>query len=237
LLGRFLEFSLTAPDIQASLDFYCKLGFSEAQVGETWAHPYAVVTDGRICLGLHQQEETEPTLTFVKPGLLKHLEVFESRGIEFEYRRLGNDVFNEVAWKDPDGHLLRLIEARTFSPSKRSGTLTSRCGYFTELALPCADAATGKTFWENLGFVAMEEFDDRLPHVSCTSDFIDLGLYPPSGPPRSAGLRFEVDDIDTTLKSLADLGISPRRDAAARASRSALLTAPEGTPLLLVAAN
>jgi hypothetical protein len=50
-------------------------------------------------------------------------------------------------------------------------------------------------------------------------------------------LRFEVDDIDSTLKSLADLGISPRRDAGRRASRSALLTAPEGTPLLLVAAK
>jgi catechol 2,3-dioxygenase-like lactoylglutathione lyase family enzyme len=141
LLGRFLEFSLCTPDIQASLDFYGKLGFSEAQVGETWTHPYGVVTDGRISLGLHQSSLQEPTLTFVKPGLLKHLEVLESRGIEFQYRRLGNDIFNEVAWKDPDGQMLRLIEARTFSPSKRSGTETSHCGYFTELALPCADSS------------------------------------------------------------------------------------------------
>ena len=102
MLGRFLEFSLCTPDIQASLDFYGKLGFSEAQAGETWTHPYAVVTDGRICLGLHQQGPAETILTFVKPGLLRHLEVLESRGIEFEYRRLGNDIFNEVAWRDPE---------------------------------------------------------------------------------------------------------------------------------------
>ncbi len=51
MLGRFLEFSLATPDIQASLDFYTKLGFSQAEVGEAWLHPYAVVTDGRICLG------------------------------------------------------------------------------------------------------------------------------------------------------------------------------------------
>ncbi len=232
MLGRFLEFSLGTPDIQASLDFYGKLGFSEAQVGETWTHPYAVVTDGRICLGLHQQGLAEPVLTFVKPGLLRHLELLESRGIEFEYRRLGNDIFNEVAWRDPDGQMLRLIEARTFSPSKRQDTATSQCGYFTEIALPCADLAVGKNYWENLGFVGMDEATDRFPHVSCTSDFVDVGLYE-SGPLRRAGLRFEVEHIDRALAALDGLGLSPSRDAAARAARAAVLIAPEGTPLLI----
>ena len=47
-MGRFLEYSLATPDIQASLDFYTRLGFSQAEAGEAWSHPYAVVTDGRI---------------------------------------------------------------------------------------------------------------------------------------------------------------------------------------------
>ena len=234
MLGRFLEFSLPAPDIQASLHFYGKLGFSEAQVGETWPHPYGVVTDGRICLGLHQQGVSEPTLTFVKPGLLKHLENLEARALEFEYRRLGNDVFNEVAWKAPDGQLLRLIEARTFSPSKRSSTELSQCGYFVEIALPTADFETGKSYWENLGFVGMDELDDRLPHVTCTSDFIDIGLYEPGSLRRSA-LRFEVEDVGATLAALAALGILPFKDAALKGSHAALLIAPEGTPILLAA--
>ena len=235
MLGRFLEFSLCTPDIRASLDFYGKLGFSDAPAGETWTHPYGVVTDGRICLGLHQDGLAEPTLTFVKPELLKHLEILESRGIEFEYRRLGNDIFNEVAWKDPDGHMLRLIEARTFSPSKRPATETSRCGYFTEIALRCADFESGKNYWERLGFVGMDAPDDRVPHVTCTSDFIDLGLYPP-GWLRRSGLVFEVEDIAASLKALGDLGISPSRDAAARVSQSAVVVAPEGTPILIVPA-
>jgi catechol 2,3-dioxygenase-like lactoylglutathione lyase family enzyme len=235
LLGRFLEFSLSTPDVQASLDFYLKLGFSEAQVGETWSHPYGVVTDGRICLGLHQQGVTEPTLTFVKPGLLKHLEHLEARGVEVEHRRLGNDVFNEVAWRDPDGQLLRLIEARTFSPSKRSNTETSRCGYFVEIALPSASLDTGKSYWENLGFVGMDELDDHLPHVTCTSDFIDIGLYEPGALRRSA-LRFEVENVAAALAVLALAGILPVKDAALRGPHAALLIAPEGTPILLVAA-
>jgi catechol 2,3-dioxygenase-like lactoylglutathione lyase family enzyme len=235
LLGRFLEFSLPTRDIHASLDFYGRLGFSEAQVGETWAHPYAVVTDGRIHIGLHQESVEEPTLTFVKPELLRHFEQLEARGIEFEYRRLGNDVFNELAWRDPDGHLLRLIEARTFSPAKRESTQTSQLGYFAELALPSESLDAAKAYWENLGFVGMDELDDRLPHVTCTSDFIDVGLYDAASL-RRAGLRFEVDDVAATLLSIAAAGIAPTQDAALKGPRAALLVAPEGTPILILAA-
>jgi catechol 2,3-dioxygenase-like lactoylglutathione lyase family enzyme len=234
VLGRFLEFSLATPDIQASLDFYARLGFSQADVGEAWQHPYAVMTDGRICLGLHQQALPAPSMTFVKPDLLKHIDSLEELGLEFEFRRLGNDVFNEVGWFDPSGQLIRLIEARTFSPSKRAGTDTSRCGYFIEIALPTPDLQESKSYWERFGFVGIDDTDDRLPHISCTSDYVDLGLYEPSHLRRST-LRFEVDDVGGTLARLAEIGISPTGEIPAplRQVPAAVLVAPEGTPILL----
>jgi catechol 2,3-dioxygenase-like lactoylglutathione lyase family enzyme len=234
VLGRFLEFSLAAPDIQASLDFYSKLGFSQAEVGEAWPHPYAVVTDGRICLGLHQAAMSAPSMTFVRPGLLKHLDALEGLGLEFEFRRLGNDVFNEVGWFDPSGQLIRLVEARTFSPSKRIVTDTSRCGYFLEIALPTPDRDASKAYWEQFGFVGIDESEDRLPHVSCTSDYVNLGLYDPSHLRRST-LRFEADDVGGTLARLAEMGISPTGEIPPplRHGPAAVLIAPEGTPILL----
>jgi catechol 2,3-dioxygenase-like lactoylglutathione lyase family enzyme len=234
VLGRFLEFSLATPDIQASLNFYTELGFSQAEVGEAWAHPYAVVTDGRVTLGLHQEAMPAPSLTFVKPDLLKSLDALERLGIEFEFRHLGNDVFNEVGWLDPSGQLVRLIEARTFSPSKRLANNTSRCGYFMEIGIPTPDRESAKKYWEDFGFVGMDELDDRLPHISCTSDFIDLGLYHPADL-RRATLRFEVDDVGGTLARLADSGILPNGElpAALRGQPAAVLMAPEGTPILL----
>jgi catechol 2,3-dioxygenase-like lactoylglutathione lyase family enzyme len=235
LLGRFLEFSLATPDIQASLNFYLKLGFSEAQVGETWAHPYAVVTDGRICLGLHQVDMAA-SLTFVKPDLLKSVVALERSGIEFDYRRLGNDVFNELGWQDLSGQRVRLIEARTFSPSKRRGNDTSLCGYFIEIALPTANVEAAKGYWENFGFVGMDEPDDPVPHITCTSDFIDLGLYA-AGALRRATLRFEVDDVGGALARLADCGVIPNGNPppALRGIPAVALIAPEGTPLLISA--
>lgn len=236
MLGRFLEFSLATADVRASLDFYTRLGFSQAEVGEAWPHPYAVVTDGRICLGLHQQALPAPSMTFVRPDLLKHLHILEELGLEFEFRRLGNDVFNEVGWFEPSGQLIRLIEARTFSPSERRATDTSRCGYFSEIALPAPDLEAAKAYWERLGFVAMDEADDPLPHVSCTSDHIDVGLYDPALLRRST-LRFEVDDMAGTLARLAEVGVLPSGSPftpSPLGAASALLVAPEGTPLLLL---
>jgi catechol 2,3-dioxygenase-like lactoylglutathione lyase family enzyme len=234
VLGRFLEFSIATPDIRASLDFYTRLGFSQAEVGEAWLHPYAVMTDGRICLGLHQEAIPAPSLTFVKPGLLKYISELEARGIEFEFRHLGNDVFNEVGWFDPSGQLVRLIEARTFSPSKRLATDTSQCGYFLEIAMPAPDRELAKAYWEQFGFVGMDEANDRVPHISCTSDFIDLGLYHPADL-RRATLRFEVDDVGGALARLADIDILPNGELppALRGGPAATLTAPEGTSILL----
>ena len=137
MLGRFLEFSIPTPDIRASLDFYGRLGFSQAQVGEAWAHPYAVVTDGRICISA--------CISSFDGRARAHLRQARRAGsnsmlstspvLVFEYRKLGNDVFNELGWLDPSGHLIRLIEARTFSPSQ-TPRATSLCGYFLEIALP-----------------------------------------------------------------------------------------------------
>lgn len=238
MLGRFLEFSVASPDIRASLDFYLDLGFSAADVGDAWPHPYAVVTDGRVCIGLHQAAIPAPSLTFVKPDLLKFLDALERKGIELEFRRLGNDVFNEVGWFDPTGQLVRLIEARTFSPSKRLANETSRCGYFSEIAFPAADREQAKSYWEEFGFVGMEESADRMPHISCTSDFIDLGLYHP-GDLRRATLRFEVDDVGGTLAHLADQGIVPNGEVppGLRTAPAAVLIAPEGTPILLTSSS
>lgn len=235
MLGRFLEYSIPTADIRGSLDFYMKLGFSQAEVGETWPHPYAVVTDGRIHLGLHSLPGTDPALTFVKPDLLRHLAALEQLGVQFDFRRLGNDIFNELGWLDPSGHRARMVEARTFSPTERAPTETSLCGYFAEIALPCAAMQAGKDYWEKLGFVGMDEFEAPLPHVSCTSDSIDVGLYEPAHLPLPT-LVFDAGDIRSTLAQLADAGVSPSALLLQRLRPicAALLTAPEGTPILLM---
>jgi len=238
VLGRFLELSVATDDIRGSIEFYRKLGFIEATVGDAWNHPYAVVSDGRIALGLHQQPDFIPSLTFVKPDLLKHLQRLESLGITFAIRRLGDDVFNELAWFDETGHLLRLVEARTFSPAKRTAGEHSACGYFVEIALPAAVPQDAKAGWEGLGFVAMDEEDTLLPHVSCLSDTIGIGLYAPDQI-HAPTLMYEIDDVVATRSTFKQAGLIPaQRIPPALPPTAALkIVAPEGTPILMTVSS
>ncbi len=239
MIGRFLEISVHAPEVLASLGFYERLGFTQLTTGEAWPYPYAVVTDGRLAIGLHQHELPQsPLLSFVLPGLFEHVEELERLGIEFLSRRLGGDVFNEVSFATPGGHLLRLLEARTFSPSDRAPGATSRLGWFEEVALPVDDVKAVAGFWERLGFAPVEEGDDPYPHIGLTSDTLNVALLHAGSLSRPA-LVFTDAGMAARVRALEDTGIEFARRLPARLdpARHALLVAPEGTQLLLVTAE
>ena len=135
-IGRFLEISIGTPVIRESLEFYESLGFVQAAVGETWSHPYAVVTDGHLFIGLHGREVPSPSLTFVLPELQLGVARLKERGVTFEEERFGEDVFNQALLRDPGGLSVTLLEARTFSPPQLDTRIESACGYFSELGIP-----------------------------------------------------------------------------------------------------
>lgn len=235
MLGRFLEISVHAPNVLESLEFYQKLGFTQAQVGEAWAHPYAVVSDGRLFIGLHQYEFDSPSLTFVKPDLSRYIDALESLGIEFAFRKLGGDVFNEAGFHDPDRLMVTLLEARTFSPPTRPPGESSSCGYFNEIGIPARNPDDSKNFWERLGFVATDEQSEPFRHISLTSDSLDLGLYA-SRELRKPVLSFIDPEMPSRLSHIDKLGIerSQHLPAAFDPESMAMLVAPEGTTLLLM---
>jgi catechol 2,3-dioxygenase-like lactoylglutathione lyase family enzyme len=233
MLGRFLEVSIAAPDALESMQFYQRLGFTAAQVGDTWTHPYGVVTDGRLSIGLHQYEFQSPSLTFVKQDLGRHLEALERQGVAFEFRKLGENVFNEAGFRDPNGLMVTLLEARTFSPPAPECP-ESLCGYFHELGVPSRDLEQSRLFWERLGFVGMEATHEPFPRVSLTSDFVNVGLYD-TRDLRQPVLAFVDADLPTRIARLAAAGIEPAPlPPGLDRNSAALFIAPEGTPLLLM---
>jgi len=232
MLGRFLEVSLPAPRTLESWQYYQALGFTSATVGEIWPHRYAVVTDGRIALGLHDATLEGPTLSYVLPDLARHTAQLEAAGIEFESQVLVDDAFNEARFVAPAGVRARLVEARTFSPPERpKGSLL---GWFEEYAVPVADLERSRAYWEALGFVTAAEDSEPWPHLSLTSDTLDLGLYL-TREIEAPTLVFSSDDLGALRSHLERLGLEPER----RLPRSLdpashlLLVAPEGTNLLV----
>jgi hypothetical protein len=148
-LGRYLEFSVRTPNILESLGFYKDLGFTELESGDVWKHKYAVVSDGVLCIGLHDLKFESPTLTFVQQDLAKRARSMTDHGFDFKYMQLGEDAFNELGLTDRDGHHIEMLEARTFHAADEDDN-DSACGTWFELSLPVREAVHSARFWASV---------------------------------------------------------------------------------------
>lgn len=235
MIGRFHEISIRTDDIRASVEFYERLGFTQATTTDTWTHPYGVLTDGRIFIGLHQARFASPALTFVHEGVAAFASSLEFLGIELDTRHTGDEIFNELGFHDPDGQAVRVLEARTYSPVTRRPEATSLCGYFIEYSMPTADFEKAREFWEPMGFVATEEPDAPYAHLPLTSDHLDIAFHRPHTLDRPM-LVFRDPDMRTRLNRIRTLGVRETGELprGLPAAANALLESPEGTPLLLL---
>src|SRR5215831_6663597 len=237
-LGRFLEVSVHAPDIQESLRFYEGLGFVQATVGDTWMHPYAVLTDGRVFIGLHGRDCPPIALSYVHPNLRAHVAQLQTLGFEFQAEQFDNEAFHAAILADPHGLAINMLEARTFSPPSVEANHQSTCGYFTELGIPVRDYQIGREFWESLGYVGMVPETEPFARLSLTSDHFNLGLYRTRAL-RQPVLTFEDDDMTERLARLREkkFELTDEMPDSLDAASNAVLIAPEGTRLLLMSTH
>ncbi len=230
MLGQFLEVSVHVPDIIESLAFYKTLGFSELESGDVWPHKYAVVSDGHLCIGLHDRKFDEMTLTFVHRDLAKHARAMADHGFDFNLLQIDTDVFNELGFRDNDGHMISMIEARTFAPPDED-VEKSMCGEWFELSLPAKDAMRAGRFWAPLAPVMIELREEPTPHLRFDAAGMSLGLSEHNAL-RAPSPCFVCDDLTSVLSDVEKHGLNidtnPRYESA-----FVSIEAPEGTTLYL----
>jgi catechol 2,3-dioxygenase-like lactoylglutathione lyase family enzyme len=233
MLGRFLEVSIRAADVAESLAFYESLGFLQATTGDVRRGAYAVVTDGRLHLGLHAREFASPSLTWVHSGVSGYLSRLEALGIEPVFANLGEDSLHEFGFHDPAGQMITLIEARTFSPPDVPPAHVTRLGYFEEYGIPTSDLERSTAFWDALGFVAFDPVREPFPKVVAAGTGLNIGLYDVDL--RAPVLTFSDPQMPERISSLRGQGLrfAERLPRGLDPRRNALLIAPEGTWLLL----
>lgn len=239
MFGRFLEISIGSTDVAASVLFYERLGFTQLTANDTWTHPYGVLTDGRLCLGVHQRAAATPSplLSFVRPDLAVHARALQERGFEPEHAQLGEGVFHQLQLRDPAGQAIALLEARTFSPALRRQT-ESLCGWFSAYSMPAQGDDAVREFWERAGFVALELPEQPLPTLALVGDHLALGLH--AARTLAAPLLVFADpQMGEKLARLEAAGIepSPELPRGLDPRGNALIEAPEGTLLLLLTAD
>lgn len=228
VFGRFLELSLPTGDVLHSLHFYRSLGFGELPTGDIRRWHYAVVSGGGLALGLHGGGIAEPALCFVRPGLAEQAHRLEAAGCCIESARLGAEEFHELALRSPDGHLVLLLEARTFSPGATEEDAGALLGPEAELILDCAELATSRAFYEAAGFIG--------PDAGATGEEDSLALHGTglrlvlreARRPGGLALRFPHPEPASLMAGLEARGLAPGRLAGGLQLRS-----PEGLQLLI----
>ena len=230
MLGTWLEYSVHAPDVLESLGFYKSLGFMELQSGDVWPHKHAIVSDGSVCIGLHERELDSPTLTFVKQDVARHALKMSDGGYQFSYIKVDDDVFNELGFADRDGNMISMLEARTFSPPP-DDLDDSLCGRWIELTLPVRDVMQAGFFWAPLAPAILELREEPTMHMRFLAGGMAVGLSE-SIALKSPALCFRCDDRDSLDAAIERFGL--RQEAfPGYEGASVMIEAPEGTRLYL----
>ncbi len=227
-IGQFLEFAVRTPDILESLAFYRALGFTELQCADVYDHKYAVVSDGELNIGLHDSDFHAPAVTFVQADLARHARSMTDHGYEFDLMRLDEDVFNQLCFKDRDGHNVCMVEARTFNMSEEAEN-DSLCGSLLELTLPVRETVRAARFWAPIAPSLLEMREEPTTHMRFDVTGIPLGLSE-SIALEAPSLCFRCPDRTALFAQLELHGFACEKFPGFEGAFAAL-RAPEGTVL------
>ena len=229
-IGRFLEISVCSQDVVESLLWYKTLGFAELETADGYPHKYAVVSDGVLCIGIHDREFDSPATTFVQPDLARHARSMADHGFEFSFMHLGEERFNEIGVTDRDGHLITIVEARTFHGNDEDDN-DSACGTWFELTLPVRDAMNGAQFWGPVAGSILKMREEPTVHMRFDAGGIALGLSE-SIALESPSLCFKCQDKEALKHLIEARGLEAKKFPGFEGAFM-VLTAPEGTQLFL----
>lgn len=227
-IGRFLEYSVHAPNILESLHFYKSLGFTELESNDVYPHKYAVVSDGELNIGLHEKEIDSPAITFVQQDLAAHARSMTDHGFDFKFLRLDEDVFNELGFRDRDGHAVVMVEARTFN-MREDAENDSACGSWFELTLPVRDTVRAARFWAPIAPTLLEMREEPTIHMRFDATGVALGLSE-SIALNAPSLCFRCHDRHGLMGLLEQHGIEHEKFPGFEGAFVAI-KAPEGTTL------
>lgn len=235
MLGSFLEIGIGTDDIAGTYADYQSLGFTAVMPGDVRGDGYAVVSDGRCHLGLYAGDHDALTLTFVRPELEQYVRALRRRGLEIEFAHLGDQEFHELGFRDPDGHRITLVEARTFSPIVSDQIVSCACGQLLELSMAVRSIAAARAFWLGLGLEDVAEGNEPHPWCRLATTGLTLGLHETA--PFEAGPCFAATQFDARLEFLSAKGFAIERRAPQQLrSRPAATIAIRGSaPLYIVA--
>jgi catechol 2,3-dioxygenase-like lactoylglutathione lyase family enzyme len=233
MLGQLLEFAVHAPRTVATLELYQALGFQSLPVAEIPGAPFAAMSDGRATIGLHDAEIDGIMPTFARPDLEAHARALQRLGIELELEELGADQFNRIAFRDPNGCLVTLVEARTFSPAPRASAHVCAFGAFSEWSVATSSVEESEAFWTSLGFTRTAASESSHRSIQLAGHGLVAGFHEVGA--RANGLTYSAPNLAARIEYLAAKHVRVARSApfAPLGSEAATVVMPAKTVVYL----
>lgn len=236
-LGEVSAITITSPDLNKSLLYYQKLGFSEVMRFD-FPFPWIQVSDGALLIMLRLDPKPYCALTYYVPDIDKVVSAVTEAGIEFSQKPKDTDMIKRYLIQTPDGltislvslmegfvqppgpTLLTMAQADYFNPDKYPNKV---CGIYGELAHPVADLEHAISFWEKLGFKALSKNTAPYPWAIVSDGLAIVGLHQTKTFDYPA-ITFFAADMKAKIEKLKSEGLT---DFAESGSGNIVLTTPE----------
>ena len=190
-LGEITAITMTSPDLERSLNYYEKLGFSE--VGRyDFPFPWIQISDGALLIMLRLGNDPYCALTYYVHDLDRIVSELEKEGLEFSQKPNPNDMIKRFLLQSPDGltvSLVSFVDGFKQPPGPTMLTTDQKdyfnpemyvnksCGMFGEFAHPVKDLDASLLWWEKLGFKSLSKFSSPYPWAILSDGLAVVGLH------------------------------------------------------------
>jgi len=221
ILGQVTALTIASPDLEASLQFYQKLGFKELFRAD-WPFRWIQVSDGQLLIMLRHDEQPYIALTYYVKDIDALVAGLEAKGISFTSKPKAADMVKRYVFQSPDGlnislvslmegfeqpagpTMLTMAQEDYFNPDKY---VNKTAGMFGEFTHPVADLDASLVFWEKLGFKILSKFASPYPWAIISDGLAVVGLHQTSNFTYPA-MAFFAADMKDKIEKLKPEGIS-----------------------------
>ncbi len=155
-------------------------------------YPWAVVSDGRLYFGLHQQDFSSPTLSYFGLGILSERTAHLAKlGVNLDniqklerIQGLQNSEllyrvkFISAEFESPEGQRVLLADISSDVETTPKGRVFfSKYETSNELSLNTEDVNAAVAYWEKPGFECVATGDQPYPWATISDGLIRLGLH------------------------------------------------------------
>lgn len=237
IMGEITAITIASPDLDKSLAYWQKLGFSEVMRMD-FPFPWIQITDGALLIMLRKDTDPYLALTYYVKDIDAVVSDLERKGVVFTQKPVSNDFVKRYLLQSPDKHIISLVNIQEgFKRPEGVTMLTMQqedymkpekyqnkiCGMYGEFAHPVTDLEQSIAFWEKLGFKVLSKYQTQNPWAILTDGLAILGLHQSTGFSKPA-ITFFAADMKEKIAVLKAGGLENYTDMG---DANIVLTTPE----------